>query len=326
MTAELTRHIQGVVEALKQGRVVPFLGAGANLCDRPDDARWEPRGRILPLGGELAKHLARRFSYPESKNDPGNDLSRVSQYASVIEGSIPLYDELRDVFEQDFPLTTLHRLLAALPGRLAAKGYPTRSDDDQQRFVAVTTNYDDLLERAFEKEGQPCHLVWYLAEGKNQGSFFHRPPGGESRRVEVPNEYQGMVRDKRPIVLKLHGTIDRQSKNPRVVITEDDYVELLARPIGINMLPAPLPELLKKRTLLFLGYSLKDWNLRVLVNRILEEQEGGWKFSAIQLDAEKADCEVWHHRGVNILDLPLADYAKALAAAVEAVPKAEGAR
>jgi hypothetical protein len=48
----LSRHCQIVARRLGVGSVVPFLGAGANLCERPSDARWEDG--YLPSGAELA--------------------------------------------------------------------------------------------------------------------------------------------------------------------------------------------------------------------------------------------------------------------------------
>ena len=57
------RHYKYVTRLLVEGAVVPFLGAGANLCDRGDQT-WEPGGAFLPSGAELAGHLAVRGRYP----------------------------------------------------------------------------------------------------------------------------------------------------------------------------------------------------------------------------------------------------------------------
>ena len=77
MDEELERHCRRVLRAVLDGRVVTLLGAGANLCGRPEGRPWE-RGRYLPSGAELARHLASRFDYPESESD---ELVRVSEYA-----------------------------------------------------------------------------------------------------------------------------------------------------------------------------------------------------------------------------------------------------
>ena len=94
------------------GRVIPLLGGGVNLCGRPPDASWL-NGAYLPSAGELARHLADRFDYPR---DETLDLVRVSEYAYVMSGSGPLYEELHQVFDADYPISPLHRFLAGLPG------------------------------------------------------------------------------------------------------------------------------------------------------------------------------------------------------------------
>ncbi len=321
MVAEPREHVLGVVRALKRGDLVPFLGAGANLCDRLPGARWEPGNReLVPSTGELVGHLAQLFDYPGAHPE----LARVAQYAAVSDGTGPLYGELRDVFAADFPLTSLHRFLAGLPQRLRAKGYPRRTDEHRRRFVVVSTNYDDLLERAFAAAAQPYHLVWYVLEGNLQGqafrrSFLHRAPGGETVLVDRPDEYPGLLADEHPIVLKIHGTLDRRDRLDSFVITEDDYVEYLAHSDIDALMPVPLPAILRARNLLFLGYSLKDWNLRVVLNRIWEEQQQDWHYWSIQLGADALDRRFWDRRGVDILDLPLADYIAELSAAVEAL-------
>ncbi len=120
----LAPHCRRVMRAVLEGRVVTLLGAGANLCGRPPGEAWE-RGRYLPSGAELARHLAARFDYPDA--DP-HDLVRISEYAYVMTGSGPLYDQLHEVFDADYAIGPLHRFLAALPGRLAAGGRrPTSS-------------------------------------------------------------------------------------------------------------------------------------------------------------------------------------------------------
>lgn len=45
---DLSKHCPLVVDALLKGRVVPFLGAGVNLCDRPADLVWEVTKAMYP--------------------------------------------------------------------------------------------------------------------------------------------------------------------------------------------------------------------------------------------------------------------------------------
>ena len=94
-------HFARVARHLARGRVVPFLGAGANLCDRPEGAVWEP-GLFVSSGAELARALAERSRYP----DPGDpDLTWVAQYVVSTMGEEALYRLLHSVFNADYQPT-----------------------------------------------------------------------------------------------------------------------------------------------------------------------------------------------------------------------------
>lgn len=60
---DLSAHYGAVVRDLVGNRVVPLLGAGVNLCERPPGAGWT-KGANLPSRGELADHLATQFFFP----------------------------------------------------------------------------------------------------------------------------------------------------------------------------------------------------------------------------------------------------------------------
>jgi SIR2-like domain len=78
---------------------------------------------------------------------------------------------------------------------------------------------------------------------------------------------------------KMHGSIDRQpdvavstpanSPQDSYVITEEDYVKFLSR---LNAAPPVIPLRLanhfRKSQFLFLGYSLEDWNVRVILDSL----------------------------------------------------------
>src|SRR5436305_12483042 len=136
------RHYALVAEFLADSEVVPFLGAGANLCDRPQREQWA-LGRFAPSGGELAQTLAERSHYP----DTNIDLLRVSQYVDATLGEGQLYRYLHSVFDSDYPPTSLHRFLGRLPPLLRDRGRP--------QLLVLTSNYDDLVERALTDAGEP---------------------------------------------------------------------------------------------------------------------------------------------------------------------------
>jgi len=314
MTHSLDAHVKMVVKALIRGRVVPLLGAGVNLCARPEDAVWSCyQSDYLPSGSELARYLAEEFYFPDAEVQ---DLLRVSQYVAVMQGSGPLYGALRELFDCDYPPTPLHRFLAGLTPVLREKGYPVRHHP-----LIVTTNYDDLMERAFQAVGQAFDVVFYVADGEQRGKFLHQPAGEAPRVIERPNEYGGLSLERRPVVLKIHGAVDRTAAaQDSFVITEDHYIDYLTHTDISNLVPVTLAATLRRSHFLFLGYSLRDWNLRVILHRIWGEQKLNWKSWAIQVDPDPIEEAFWRKRGVDILDVDLKAYVSALKEEVDALP------
>lgn len=311
MSDPLQTHYSRVTQAIVDGRVVPLLGAGVNLCGRPDKTAWQ-RGQYLPSGYELAQYLAEKFSYPAEEV---MDLVRVSQYASIMEGSGPLYEKLRDLFDADYPTTSLHQLLASIPGMLRSKGYTPRYQ------LIVTTNYDDVLERAFAAANEPYDLVSYVADGEKRGKFLHRLPDGQAKLIEIPNQYLDLSLDRRTVILKIHGAIDRMdAERDSFVITEDHYIDFLTRTDISNLLPITLAVELRKSHFLFLGYGLRDWNLRVILHRIWGEQKLTYKSWAVQLNPGPLDYEFWQKRGVEIFNVRLEEYVAALTTRIQQLP------
>jgi hypothetical protein len=173
----------------------------------------------------------------------------------------------------------------------------------------VTTNYDDLLERAFTAANQPFDVVSYVAEGEHRGKFLHRPPAGEALLIERPNEYRGLSLEQRPVILKIHGAVDRDvPERDSFVITEDHYINFLTRTDISNLIPVTLAAKLRKSHFLFLGYSLRDWNLRVILHRIWGEQKLVYKSWVIQASQQELDQKLWTQRDVEILNVSLEDY------------------
>lgn len=310
MADGLDAHYAALIRGLRDGRVVPLLGAGASQCGRRGDTAWTP-GAQLPSGGELARYLAVEGGYP---SDDTPDLARVSQYIAVMSGSGPLYEKLRELFAADYPTTPLHRLFAGLPARFREKGWPPRYQ------LLVTTNYDDALERAFQEAGEPFDLLTYMAEGEQKGKFLHVRPDGEAHLIEKPNEYLGLSLTERSVILKMHGAVDRANPDrDSFVITEDHYIDYLTRTDIANLIPITLAAKLRKSHFLFLGYSLRDWNLRVILHRIWGEQRLTYRSWAVQLNPQALDREFWRKRDVEILDLRLEDYVAGLSGHLDAL-------
>ena len=313
MAAVDEQHYLQLADLIVAGEVVPFLGAGANMCDRPEGVPWAS-GRFLPSGAELAQALAERSRYPASDNW---DLLRVSQYVDAVLGEKQLYRYLHAIFADDYPPNTLHAFLAALPPLMRERGSP--------QLLLITTNYDDLVERALDARGEQYDVVWYEAKGgAARGKFLHRAPRGKPVVVERPNKYTRLSLAERPVVLKLHGAVDRtDAKGDSFVITEDNYIDYLSTADIGAQIPVTLRERMADSHFLFLGYSMRDWNLRVILNRIWGAQELDLKSWAIQREpddpiARRIEETLWSARGdVDLIYQELSEYIGRLAAQIE---------
>jgi hypothetical protein len=298
-------HYELIADRILAGAVVPFLGAGVNLCGRPDWEEWQV-GRYLPSSSELAAYLASKYRYPFNDR---TDLLRVSQYVYVMLGNGPLYELLHTVFDADYAPTPVHELLASLPSLIRA------CPSTEPRFfpLIVTTNYDDLLERAFNDAGEKYDLVTYIAEGPQAGRFLHTNPDGVARVIDRPNSYTELRDDERPVIAKIHGAVGRGAHDQdSFVITENHYIDYLSRTDLAQLIPVRVATRMRKSHLLFLGYSLKDWNLRVILNRLWGSGEVAWNSWAVQLRPDTIDERSWSRRGVELLDAQLEDYIEQL--------------
>lgn len=307
---EFAMHLRIVAKSILKGTVVPVLGAGANLCDRAPGEPWSP-GVNFPSGAELSLLLADEF---DCQVPDRSDLMRVSQYADLTRGEGPLYEQLREVFAKDHAIPSLHLFLASLPGWMREHGRPSRT------MLILTTNYDDLVERALREAGVEFDLVRYVAKGPSRGLLVHEQPDGAETVVKIANAYDAVDPKRRTVVLKVHGTVDRaDEREDSFVITEDHYIEYLSRTNPSELIPAKLLEKLVNSHFLFLGYAMRDWNMRVLLHRILALRELDWTSWAVQDRVDKLDEKLWLTRQVELNQHRLDEYVAALTAAMEEV-------
>ena len=106
------------------------------------------------------------------------------------------------------------------------------------------------------------------------------------------------------------------------VITEDHYIDYLARTDLAKLIPTAIVSQFSRSNFLFLGYGLRDWNLRVILNRIWGEQKLAYASWAIQLHPDDLDRRFWMRRGVEILEAGLSEYGGALKERIETLAPA----
>lgn len=280
---------------INQGRVIPFLGSGASLGGRGLRDVWQHGvTSYLPTAGELAAYLAGRTAFPDSDT---TNLTKVAQYYDAVGGRLLLDEELRGIFNNDYDLTTLHTFLADAPVPL----------------LIVTTNYDDCIERAFDARQREYDQVIHKIDEDRVLWWQH----GASKPLEVLPKKIVIDLNARTVIYKMHGAIDRTGvTRDQYLITEDDYVDFLARMTRNTAIPAIFAEPFSRRSFLFLGYSLGDWNLRVIWNRI----DRDWRRSnspaswAIRYLVTPLEERFWLKRGVQTYNMTIDEFMKNLMA------------
>jgi hypothetical protein len=269
-----------IAEALKAGDVVPFFGAGASIsCG-------------FPAGSALAKRLVEAGNFPDA--DGHDNLALVASYlVQITRDSLKLNRLLRNVFCVEADPGELHRCVAAIP---------------EVRLV-VTTNYDDLIEKAL---GQ--RKPWVVVDRGTPGNVWLRPLGEAWQEVETKQLSRKIINWEHPVLFKMHGSLDRADKeNDAFLITEEQYVDFLGRP-ETGQIPQMLATRMKRKNFLFLGYGLKDWNVRVMLRKLMltrnpAENIKSW---AIVREATASEKALWGAQGVDMFEIDLKIFAERL--------------
>lgn len=308
-----------IADKLLSGGVVPFLGAGASLTARDGDACFDGRSpRCLPTAGELSSWLAGKCEFPK---DETPDLAKVASYLQVQSTRSDLIDYLRQIFSRDYPYGSIHRLLAGVP----------------RPMLIVTTNYDDLIERAFDDAGKPYHLVMHPeSDDKRAGAVRWWKPGATKPDESFTPSTLPLTVTDTTIIYKMHGSVQRseaQREWDSFIITEEDYISFLARMTAKSgAVPSNFMLHIRNSSLLFLGYGLRDWNLRVMLQNLrrtfaahdkltdvddadsaLAAEQGTAKASwAVQRRPSELERTLWSSRRVKIFDQDLTEFAEAL--------------
>jgi hypothetical protein len=202
-------HLTDVANVLarqaRRRRLVLFMGAGTGI------------GAGLPSWGELLESLseAAEMSDAEKQQLATLDPRDAGEVLHLRLGPEGLADAITARVSSD-RVSLVHQLLASLP-----------VDE------AVTTNYDQLFERAWDAAGR--------------------------RYTVLPRE---TARDTSTWLLKLHGSIDERQ---RIVLSRDDYLRFEGEGVA---LAGVVQAMLLTRHILFVGYSLSDDNFHRLVHQV----------------------------------------------------------
>jgi NAD-dependent SIR2 family protein deacetylase len=196
-----------------------------------------PDGEVgLPTGGALSRELALECGYPGPDT---SDFLRVCQFYELMQGGHRLRKQIiKKLSIPGLQPGKLHAQIASLPIR-----------------YVLTTNYDRLMETAFRIAGKtPLVAIYDINE--RQG------------------EPADPIDENSPLVYKLHGSMDNLGS---MLCTEDDIVQFLASILlGDPPLLPSIGKLFRNHTILFIGYGLKDWNIRAMIRALRGKRRSDW--------------------------------------------------
>jgi SIR2-like domain len=290
-----------IAELMLEGKIVPFLGAGASSYHVDHGATCNADHRGPPTGRKLLDIIAAEAELDiqcKACAEPSYNLAQVASYYARVKHSRRQLDSkiAKLTGNRAYRPNALHRLLA----RIAL----------HQPMLLITTNYDTLLEDAFDLAGAPYEVVATAADllaygsayesvtdqnsvdlerlsvGAEAGMVYHRLGESTEFTPVPPNSILAELKG-RSLIYKVHGSVAAATGDWRggYLIAEEDYVRFLGRMDQAHICPFAIRNRLRRTTgngrqksllhsLLFLGYSLGDWNLRVLLDGLGVGQGG----------------------------------------------------
>jgi hypothetical protein len=245
-----------LTDQIKAKMCTPFLGAAASIP-------------YVDLGGKIAQKWATTSTYPWKNKD---NLTHVATYLAMnIDGEqvspdIPkrkMVNYIRKCQQnaKDDP-NHLYHVLAAL-----------------QLPVYITTNYDQFMAKALSARG---------VEVKSDYCPWNK--WLQKRRSRALSQ---TAEKKTSLVFHLHGF---EALPKSLVLTEDDYIDFMVNTAqDRELIPPIVQDAMTDNSLLFLGYSLADWNFRVLFRSLqnymdISSQNGHYSV-LIEPDADKVGMD-----------------------------------
>jgi SIR2-like domain len=261
--SEASRVLNLIGDAVRKERCILFLGAGVHAPPPEGSPFAYPEEQRPPIGGDLSRLLASECGFAEEfpREDPGN-LQRVALAYEIGASRGHLVDAIEgavDVGKTPSPM--LHAL--------AQLDFP----------LVITTNYDQLFERALRDAGKQPRVSVYKPEPEPTTDF-------DNETAQTP------------VVYKLHGDIAHRES---LVVTDEDYIQFVLRMSDkepYDPIPLSLKHFLKRWTTLFVGYSLLDYNLRLLFKTLrwrIDPAKVPLTYS-VDLQPDALILDVWENR------------------------------
>lgn len=307
--------VSRVISYLKTGHCIPFLGAGASIPDpKPPAAekvQTDEASRDRSPAEKVQTEVASSDQTIPSGTGMAEEFARELGIDPMIQIPLPIVSFLFERFRSRKDLTTyiVSRLTGGPPSEthsILAKVlvYLHRSPEMKSVELMISTNYDQQLEHEL------IHLNRELAL---------RPPIKINCIMpSTPGQQIQQWEEDSLNLLKLHGCV---SNSAGLIVTDEDYIKILnmlGGSAGTKFIDVTILGKIPMASLLFLGYSLGDWDFRAFYESLMQDRSPSKKYVsyAIQLrpvnpkEARKWDVtsRYWQGKGIQVIDSLASDF------------------
>ena len=250
-------ELEDLYDAVKRRECILFLGAGVHYPPPEDLPEYQyPLEQRPPLGTQFSHMLAKECMHrmlASSRSDPLDDKKLRDERAKKLRSRHAYLIKHRDELQRIAWFYELNHQRQQLIDRVSQAVSDAKRPSAVVRALAeidfpivVTTNYDRLYEQA----------LGVLA--KNVSTIIYNPKREETAQLH------GLPKKDERWLFKIHGCV---SNSESIVITDEDYIRFVMR-MNDNEEFHPVPQKIRSQLAdwptLFVGYSLLDYNLRLL--------------------------------------------------------------
>ncbi|MEI6076454.1 MAG: SIR2 family protein [Verrucomicrobiota bacterium] len=253
-----------LVDQIQNGKVVIFLGAGASMCAKDGNGNFPPSGKKL---GEM---LSDKFLGGKFKTSQLNQIAELA----ISETDITTV--------QSFIKDTLEAFQPAPPHLLLPKF----------KWMGIaTTNYDRLIERAYEMAKAPLQTPKTFIENGD--------------RVE------DSMRDSTGVmVLKLHGCLTRLSNvQCPLILTTDQYV---SHRKGRSRIFDHLKDWACEFPIVFVGSSLQDSDIRSILHEVASIADSRPRYYVVSPVMDEIEVRFWEAKRISPIKATFEGFMQAL--------------
>ncbi|QUN11949.1 SIR2 family protein [Clostridium sp. C1] len=237
---ELYKESRDIIkEAMREKQLVLFVGSGVSANSG------------MPLWPQVIKEITKKLP-----SDLEEDFLKIPQYYYNSRGKKEYKQLMKQIFRYKEPLETneIHK-------KIVKFGVDT----------VITTNYDNLLEKAYEENGQFIQVF--------------------SKDTDLPYKKSGIE------LIKMHGDFE----NDNFVLKEEDY---LLYGENFKLIETYIKSIIGSKVILFMGYSLNDPDVKHIITwtkQILNKDFQRGYLILTGKDFTSIENDYYRNLGINII-------------------------